>query len=193
MGRETSNRIVIVKSKESNMAQSFPKPGQVQTSPFPAVAQASAQPALSHGNPLADIDGVQMNGSRFPFFTDGDYILEINKTVTTKTRPSFVVEFTIVSSNNAERPAGMRCTWVQSLKNPPVAKAAIKQFLASACGYSSDAEVTASGVSMAQVSNECYANPVYLAGQRVAALVKTIRLTSGTDFTRHDFSPVDAA
>jgi hypothetical protein len=67
----------------------------------------------------------------------GTYDAEIVRILTKQTQKSglgFIVELKVINSNNPEHKPGSKASWFQSMKSPPQAFAAIKEFVAAVLG-----------------------------------------------------------
>jgi hypothetical protein len=145
-----------------------------------------------------NIAGANMAGTRNPYLLDGDYLLEILRTLVSGRKGSFVAEFQIHQSSNPDRAVGTKASWIQSMSDPDVAYPSIKRFIACACGVGSDAEVEALGIDFVELINACASDteqassvfpPNPLKARLVVARVAGILTRENKPFTRHDFHP----
>ena len=130
------------------------------------------------------------------YFLVGLYRVEIERVLTKRSRKGadlFIVETTILESNNSDRPEGISCSWIVNRSND-AALGNIKKFLAATQGLDPadpdnedqiNEEVTADVVEFA-VSDE---NP--LEGIVLDLEATNIKTRAGGDFTLHTWSPVE--
>lgn len=110
------------------------------------------------------------------YLLPGAYRLKVDaiKTGTSrKKRDFFVAEFSILESNNPERPAGTKASWMVML-DLDTALGNIKDFLETLSGGDVDEE----GVELAVSA----ANP--FAGLEIKASAANVKTKKGTDFTK---------
>jgi len=129
------------------------------------------------------------------YFLEGDYVVRVKRVFVKRSRQDalmFIVECAVLSSTNPQRPEGCEPNWVNKITGNDSALPNIKGFLA-ACGGAdptNEAAVEALGITSedvdAAVSDE---NP--LAGTLVKLHAFIKKTKKDTDFTVHDWSPVD--
>lgn len=131
---------------------------------------------------------------RGQYLTPGEYTLEIQKTIAKRSQNSgdvFIVEFTILESNNPEKPVGSRASWVQSFKNVTIALSSIKEFLLAALGVdtSDKAKLREVEPRIEDIMNTCVASPGDnpLTGERIKVSVVNVTTKKGGPFSRHDW------
>lgn len=144
-------------------------------------------------NIFGSIDNADARGQRNPYLTDGNYLLQIKGCTLKKARTKrnfYLVEFTILESDNEERPAGMTVTWMTDVDND-MGPINIKRFLAAAAGIDPNSEEAnkeiTSKVAMLSVSSD---QP--LAGAQIYVNVQTVTTKAGSNFSEHRWQPVTA-
>jgi hypothetical protein len=88
---------------------------------------------------FAAVDDVSAGGQRLPYLEEGLYVLQIDKILFIVTRPPqrnplYIVECTILESNNEARPAGLKCSWSTKL-NTDMGPINMKRFVGAAVGF----------------------------------------------------------
>ena len=138
------------------------------------------------------IEHVEAEGtSARQYFEPGIYSVAINSVFLHNRRlgggPLFVVETTVLESNNPSIRPGDRCNWVQSFALPS-ALPRIKTFIGAALGFCpkrQDKEINAQVT--AEVCNEVVSSPNPLRGKRLALSCVSKITRAGKDFVQHSW------
>jgi hypothetical protein len=150
---------------------------------------------------FSNADNLDPN-NKLPFFPPkfrGRARIDVCKGITKRNGDKmFIVEFTIMTSNNPELVSiGGRHSWCQNMKETETATRACLGFLYAALGLdaSRDAAKIAREIKPQQTAllNNAASDANPLAGEEVELQTDEITTKSGTPFTVHTFAPKSAA
>lgn len=142
-----------------------------------------------------DTADVTTAGNRLPYFLEGRYKVRIDTCKAIVSRNGiafFVVEATILESNNPERPAGSRCSWLQKIQTD-MGPVNIKKFVGAANGLDPASEEVNREVNQ-DVVEYVVSDDQPLAGTVMPLQCVLTETKAGNPFTIHNWEPaIDAA
>lgn len=98
--------------------------------------------AFNPGDPFAAVDTVDAQGQRNPYLLEGQYLLKVERIELKVSRDRvqyYLVELSVVYSDNPERPQGMMVTWMTKLFSD-MGPINVKRFLAALYGIDPNSE-----------------------------------------------------
>jgi hypothetical protein len=142
-------------------------------------------------DPFAAIDTANARGQRNPYLLPGQYHLRIDKCSCFESREGklfWLVELEILSSDNAERPAGLQVSWMTNLRKD-MGPINTKRFLAAAMSIDPDSDAANTEITK-EVARLACSKEQPLHGLEIFAQCASVTTREGGDFLDVKWLPV---